>query len=101
MKVPMMGIGHVGMVVHQMRMLVPVRMRFARRISRCVGVLVVLVVVMGMFVCEGGMDMLVLVPLGDVQPDASRHQRRGDQELECHRFTQQKNRGNGAEERCS
>ena len=58
----------VGM--SQLRVSVPMGMRFARRIAWRVLVLVVLVVVMEMFVFQWLMDVLVFVSLGDVQPDA-------------------------------
>ena len=80
MPVPMMGIGHVGVAVHQGRMLVPVRVRFARRITRSVRVLVVLVVGVQVLVFQRFVTMLMLVTLGQVQPNAEAHEHCGENE---------------------
>lgn len=63
----------MGMGVLQPVMPVPVRMRLARWIIGRVLVAVMLVVQMGMRVGHWLMDMLVLVMLGQMQPDAETH----------------------------
>jgi hypothetical protein len=67
---PMMDVRVMRVGMSQPRVLVPMGMRFARRIAWRVFVLVVLVVVVEMFVFQRLMDVLVFVSLGDVQPDA-------------------------------
>jgi hypothetical protein len=67
---PMMDVRVMRVGMSQPGVLVPMGMRFARRIAWRVFVLVVLVVVVEMFVFQRLMDVLVFVSLGDVQPDA-------------------------------
>lgn len=56
----------------------PMRVRFARRIFGRMAVLVVLVVTVEVFMLQRFMDVLVFVPLGNVQPDTGEHERSGD-----------------------
>lgn len=69
------------MHIRQMRMLVfqrlmPMRMSmwFTRRITRCVFVLMVLIVEVGMGMLHRGMNVLMLMMLGQMQPHADAHQ---------------------------
>lgn len=83
MPVPMVNVGVVRMRVCQR--LVPVRVNVRLRVShgrvgRAVGVPVVLVVHVSVLVKHRLVDVLVLVPLRKVQPDAHRHQQGGDGE---------------------
>src|SRR5260370_15275312 len=63
---------------------VPMRMgvRFARRIVGAVIVLVMLVMRMDMRVDDRQMDVLVLVPFRQMQPDARRHERAREPKLQ-------------------
>ena len=79
MAVPVVQIGVVRMPMHQARMAMPVGMRLAEWVGRFVLVLVVRIVAMAVLVLHRFMHMLVLVLFGQVQPDAERHQRAGDE----------------------
>jgi hypothetical protein len=81
MSMPMMQIGIVRVPVHQADVPVPMRMRLAGRIGQAVLVLVMLVVMMPVLVPHWFMVMFVLVPLGQVQPEAETHHAAGDEEL--------------------
>ena len=63
----------VRVSVPQWRVPMRVGVRLAGRIVRPVRVLVVRVMNVPMLVLERLMDVLVLVPLGEVQPDADAH----------------------------
>ena len=73
MTVLVVHVWDMGMGVFQPVMPVPVRMRLPWWIIGPVLVAVMLVVQMGMRVGHWLMDMLVLVMLGQVQPDAETH----------------------------
>ena len=64
---PMMRIRVVWMRVHQRLMLVPVRVRLARRIVGAVGMLMMGVMAMAMRMHHRLMRVFVFVTLGDVQ----------------------------------
>ena len=53
---------------------------------RIVRVLMVLVVPVSMAVHEGPVGVVVLVPLGEMQPDSGSHQRRRETQLPGHRL---------------
>jgi hypothetical protein len=72
--------------VRQWFVLVRMRVRFARRILRAVGVPVMLVVAVGMGMDHSGMGVRMRVPLGDVQPNADGHQRSRGGELDAQRL---------------
>jgi len=80
---------------------VPMRMgvRFARRIVGAVIVLVMLVMRMDMRVDDRQMDVLVLVPFRQMQPDARRHERSREHELQRGGLAERKHRHDRAEER--
>jgi hypothetical protein len=77
------------------------RVRLSRGIVRTMGVAVMLVVAMGMGVHHSAMGMRVLVPLGDVQPNADGHQRSGSKQLNGERLLGGDDRGRRADERRS
>ena len=83
---------HVGMLVRQSLVPVPMRVRFARRILNRVHVLMMLIVHMLVRVCHSLMNMLVLMIFRQVQPHAHRHQGAGGCELDRDRFIEQENR---------
>jgi hypothetical protein len=77
--VPVVQVRVVRVAVDQPRVAVPVRVRLARRVTGPMGVPVVRVVHVRVLV-------LVLVPLGQVEPDAQTHEPARDQEPERHRL---------------
>ena len=81
MTMAMMQIGVVWVPVYDADVPMPVRVRFASRISRGVLVLMVVVVMVPVLVFHGFVQMFVLVPLGQVQPQTKRHQPAGDHKL--------------------
>jgi hypothetical protein len=68
MLVTMMDVRRVGMTVTDRLVRVLVRMRLARRILLAVHMLVMLVVHVAVSVCQRGVRVDVLVPLGEMQP---------------------------------
>lgn len=63
-----MQIGIVRMPMHQRRVAMPVGVRLARRCIRPVLVLMMFIMVVPMLMLQHVMGMLVLVPLGQMQP---------------------------------
>ena len=94
-----MHVGHVRVCVRHCVVLVRMAVGLAGRILRAVRVSVMLVVAVRMGVHHAAMGMRVRVPLGDVQPDADRHQRSGSNELDRQRLLQGGDRGRRADER--
>ena len=81
MLVPVMQIGIVRMAMHERRVGMPMRMRLARgRVG--VVVLVMFVMKVAMLVLDRLVRMIMLVPLGEMQPKSERHQTAGDQQLQ-------------------
>ena len=85
MLVLVVHVRHVRMLVLQPLVAMRVRVGLAGRIVRRVLVLMVLIVHMRVGVLQGLMDVLVLVVLGQVQPDADAHEQAGDEELDGER----------------
>ena len=71
----------------------------SRRIVRPMPVSVMFVMDVGMGVRHSTMGMGMFVPLGDVQPDAERHQRSGGKELDRQRLLEGDDRRRRADER--
>ena len=86
--VPMVKVGIVWMTMHEARMAMPVRMRLARWIGRDVLMTMVRVVTMPVFVLHRLVDVLVIVPLGQVQPEAQTHEDAGHEENDRQRVVQ-------------
>ena len=80
MLVPVMEIGIVRVAVHQARVAMGVAVRLAAVKTEIVFVRMMLIVHVDMGMLDRRVDVPVLVPLGDMQPYAERHQRRGDPE---------------------
>ena len=97
MAVPVMQIRIVGVFVPDRLMPMPVRMRL--RYGSIVPVLVVLVVNVAMFMLQDVVLMLVLMPLGKMQPKTKAHQQSRQQQLKRQRLVQQRERDHGADER--
>ena len=99
MSVRVMHVGDVRMLVRQTVMAMPVRVRLARRIVGPVGVPMVHIVHMRMAMLLGLMDVLVVMILGQVQPDADAHEQASDRELQRHGLAQSNHRYEGADKR--
>ena len=74
MRMLVMQVGIMRVLVHHRRVAVRMGVRFARRIGRRVRVPVVLVVRVPVLVLHRFVDVLVIVALGDMEPDADNHQ---------------------------
>jgi hypothetical protein len=68
MSVPMMEVRVVRMPVHQANVTMPMSVQFAGRIACAMRVLMMLVVTMPVFMLHRLVNVLVLVPLGQMQP---------------------------------
>lgn len=87
----MVHVRHVGMLVRQSFVPVPMCVGFAGRIINRVRVMMMLIVHMLVRVCHRLMNMLVLMIFRQVQPHTHRHQGAGGCELDRDRFTEQEN----------
>ena len=74
MPVSVMQVGVVRVSVRQGDMTVPMRVRLSGRIARAMLVLVMQVVDVGVGVPQEFVDVVVLVPLGEVQIKAEGHE---------------------------
>ena len=79
MSMPMMEVRIVGMPVHQANVPVPMSVWLIGRIGRTMLVLMMLVVTMPVFMLHRLVNVLVLVPLGQMQPEAEAHQATSDE----------------------
>src|ERR1700734_1255974 len=93
----MMQVRVVRMPVPQPVMPVPVRMRLAHR--PLVGMLMMMVVDMAVLVLDRFVRVVVLMVFGQMQPEAERHQRAGDDQLNRDRLVQEDDRDDRAKER--
>ena len=99
MLVPVVQVRVVRVRVCKMLVTMPVGVRLARRVIRSVCVLVVLVVGVQMFVLHRFVMVLVLVTLGQVEPDAKAHEHGGDSEANRHPVAQHQNSNQRPNER--
>ena len=99
MIVPVVDVREVRMAMSQAHMRVGVDVRLPRGLASVVRVPVVLIVNVAMRVHHGVMGMLVLVSLGQMQPDAGAHQRARHEELRSDGLSHDEHRDDGAEER--
>ena len=88
--VPVVEIREVEVAMAERLMHVGMAMRLPERNSRRMGVLVVLVVDVGVRVLERLVQVLVLVPLGEVKQYADPHETCGDESLPGQRFMKRK-----------
>ena len=100
MPMPMVDVRVVRMAVQQRLVMMLVGMRLFAVPARLVRVAMVRVVDVRVIVSERFVQMLVFVPLGQVQPDAERHQGRGRQENGRDGLSEERDRNHGADERC-
>ena len=98
MRVPVVQVRVMRVPVHQPRVPVPVRMRFARRRIFAMLVLVVFVVAVTVLVLQLLMHMLVLMPLRQVQPEAKAHERARDQQPGGQRLAEERHPDRGTHE---
>jgi hypothetical protein len=84
----MMQVGIVRVPVHHRRMAMPVGVRLSLRLIKTVDVLVVLVVDVRVLMLHGLMNVLVLVSLGEVEPDAQAHEHATNEEPQRHRLVE-------------
>src|SRR5262245_34169733 len=66
-RVPVVAVGVMGMAMNHGRVHMPMDVRLARRVSRFMGVAMMLVVHMPMLMLHRRMGVLVLMPFGDVK----------------------------------
>lgn len=85
--------------MRQRRMPVPVGVRLTGLHTRFVLMAVVFVVAVPMLVLHRLMGMGVLVPLGQMQPEADRHQAPGDHQLHRNRLAEHDDRQHRSHER--
>ena len=95
----MMDVRKMGVFVGQDRMPMRVAVRLAAIPVEIVFVLVMRVVNVWMGVFERLVRVLMLVTLGQMQPDPNPHQRGGDPERRRRRFAQQQDGDGGTDER--
>jgi hypothetical protein len=81
-------VGIVRVVVNEPRMAMSVCVRLGWRLIRTVDVLVMLVMHVRVLVLERLMNVLVLVSLGEVEPDAQAHECASDKEPQRHRLAE-------------
>ena len=82
MSVPMMEVRVVRMPVREADVPMPMGVRFDGRIAGAMRVLMVLVVTMPVFMLHRLVNVLVLVPLGQMQPEAETHQSASNEQLQ-------------------
>ena len=80
MAVLVMQVGVMRMPVSQLLMAVPVGMRFAWRVDINMDVAMMLVVQMAMLVLDRLVNVVVLMPFGQMQPEANGHQHTGGEQ---------------------
>jgi hypothetical protein len=80
--VPMVKVWIVWMPMHHRRMPMPVRVRFAGRITRAMRMLVMLVMHVAMLMLNRFVSMLMVVPFGEVKIEPDRHQHGSTEELD-------------------
>ena len=97
--VAVVNVGVMRMPVHQPLMEVLVHVRLAWRVAGPVLVLVVLVVHVPVGMPHRLVHMLVLVALGEVQPQAQGHRDRGGQEASVDRLPEEEEANSGSHER--
>lgn len=100
MRVAVVQVGIVRVAVDEPRVPVPVRVRLARRIVGAVRVPVVLVMHVRVLVLHRLVHMLVLVPLGEMEPDAEAHEPAGGEQLQRQRLAEGGDREERPDERC-
>ena len=84
----MMHVGHVGVRMHQWRMLMPMRVQFFVSNVSLMLVLMMFVVNVRMRMAQRFMTMFVLMVLAQMQPNAQRHEGGSDNELCIQRFAE-------------
>ena len=88
MRMLVMGIGKVSMCMLDSRMPVHMPMRDSRCNGEIMGMLMVFVMHMFVFVLQLFMNVAMLMLLGEMEPNAERHQQPGNDQRCGERFTQ-------------
>jgi hypothetical protein len=88
MTVTMMQIGVMRMLVPDRLVPVPMRMRLARGIVRPVLMMMMVVVAMAVLVFHALVNVLMLMPFGQMQPETESHQHPGDSKLNSEALAQ-------------
>lgn len=91
MTMAMVQVGIMWMPMHQRLMTVPVRMHLTERHVRPMYMLMMRVVAVAMLVFYRLVNVLMVVPLGEMQPQSSPHQAPGNNERDRWLFVQEKN----------
>ena len=100
MLMPVMDVGKVRVTMPQLDVHVAVRVRLPQRLGAIMAVLVMLVVHVPMLVGHLLVPMLVLVALRQMKPDADGHEGTRCNDLNRHRFPQNKHGDQPPEEWC-
>jgi hypothetical protein len=95
----MVGIRKVDMPMPEPAVSMPVAVRFVRRVVGCMAMTMVFVMDVFVRMRHGLVFMVMLMPFGQMQPHAHRHQDRCGDELIGARFIEQHDRENGPKER--
>ncbi len=82
MPMPMMEVRVVRMPVHQSDVAMPMSVRFTGWITGAMRMLMMLVVTMPVFMLHRLVNVFVLVPLSQMQPEAEAHQTAGNEQLQ-------------------
>src|SRR5262245_6803784 len=93
---PVMHVGRMRMGMPQHAVSMPMRVRLAWRIIRRVCMLVVCIVYMRMRMFGRLMDMVVLMALGDMEPNTHTHQDSGDEKPDADIFAKRDHRNHRA-----
>ena len=99
MLVAVVQVGVVRVPVHERRVAVPVGVRLLHRPAGNVRVPVVLVVHVPVLVLHRLVRVLVLVPLGQVEPEAEGHEPGGEEQARRRRLAEHRDCERGADER--
>jgi len=99
MSVPVMDVGVMRVRMNQWLMPMWVAVRLSERVRRGVGVLVMVVMRVQMLMLHGFVVMLVVVTVGEIQPQAQRHKNGGDSEADGDFVAQKQNRDGRANKR--
>jgi hypothetical protein len=99
MPMDVMHVRRVWMGVSEGTVLMPMGVRFARRVVWRMLVSVVFVMHMRMHVRRDVVDMLMLVTLRDVEPNSETHENAGSKQRECDVLSKRHDGDHGTQER--
>lgn len=99
MTVPVVEIRKVRMSMHQRLMVMYMQMRFSTVPREIMFVLVMQVMCVSVRMCRRFVRMLVIMTLGQMQPDSDAHEKSGDPESSRERFVECHDGNGGTDER--